>query len=97
MQPSESQRTIQIKVFAGLREGLARDLVIFSLPLTSRPEDLTTRVIKSSLVSTHPDLANLIQASRLAVNHTFVDDDASLELALAPGVDIALIPPVSGG
>lgn len=64
-----------------------------SMPLA----DLTSRVVKLALANAHPDLANLINASRMAVNHTFVDDDASLELALAPGVDIALIPPVSGG
>ena len=97
MQPSDPLLTLQIKVFAGLRERLASDLVSFSLPSLTRPEDLTTRVIKSALASVHPDLANVIHASRLAVNHTFVDDDASLELALVPGVDFALIPPVSGG
>ena len=89
--------THEIRVFAGLRDGLARDRVIFSFPGSVLPQDRTTRVLKTALAASYPDLAVLIKASRLAVNHTFVDDDASLELAFAPGVEIALIPPVSGG
>lgn len=90
-------RTIQIRVFAGLREGLACDRVSFSHSGSVPPQVLTTRSIKSALVASYPAFAQLIHASRLAVNHTFVDDDASLELALTEGVEIALIPPVSGG
>lgn len=103
MQPVDTSRSIQvpktihIKVFAGLREGLACDRVSFSHPGAGRSQALTASVIKSFLAETHPNVAVLIQSSRLAVNHTFVDDDASLELALASGVEIALIPPVSGG
>ncbi|MBM3964141.1 MAG: MoaD/ThiS family protein [Planctomycetes bacterium] len=89
--------TIHIKVFAGLREGLSCDRVSFSHPGPGQTRELTAGRIKSFLAASHPNVAVLIQSSRLAVNHTFVDDDASLELALASGVEIALIPPVSGG
>jgi len=97
MGSSHTSTTLKIKVFAGLREGLRCDWITYTLMESMPLADLTSRVVKLALANAHPDLANLINASRMAVNHTFVDDDASLELALAPGVDIALIPPVSGG
>jgi molybdopterin converting factor small subunit len=55
--------------------------------------------VKQAVVALHPELADLILASRVAVNHTFVPDACAIELGppTQSPHEIALIPPVSGG
>lgn len=78
----------RILLFAGLRETARADALDVSLPETACVGDLR-RVIARD----HPALAPLLAHCRAAVDHTFVGDDHPLE----PGMEIALIPPVSGG
>lgn len=45
------------------------------------------------LVARHPRLADLIPRCRVAINATFVTNDA----VVPPGAELVLIPPVAGG
>ncbi|SHK40962.1 molybdopterin synthase sulfur carrier subunit [Thermocrinis minervae] len=49
--------------------------------------------LKGYLSERYPDLRHLIEASKVAVNEEYVDDDFPLK----GGERVALIPPVSGG
>lgn len=53
----------------------------------------TAREVLSALAQNADSLASSLPASRLAVNHQFVDDDHRLE----PSDEVALIGMVSGG
>ena len=56
--------------------------------------------IKAALARRYPQAAELIQVSRLAVSESFVDDEETIGLAgnsHTNTLEIALIPPVSGG
>jgi molybdopterin converting factor small subunit len=56
--------------------------------------------IKADLARRYPQAAELIRISRLAVSESFVDDEESIGLAgnsHSNTLEIALIPPVSGG
>jgi molybdopterin converting factor small subunit len=53
----------------------------------------TAGAVVAALGALHPALAPLLERSRVAVNHAYVDPDA----AIGPDDEIALIPPVGGG
>ncbi|MFN2383084.1 MAG: MoaD/ThiS family protein [Gemmatimonadota bacterium] len=53
----------------------------------------TAGALLQALAAAHPELAHLLPRSRVAVNHSYVDAAA----ALAPGDEVAIIPPVGGG
>lgn len=80
--------TVDIQLFAGAAELAGARRVQLSLPAGSRLE-----LVRRSLASQHPNLANLLELSRWAVGTEFVDDDFTLT---EPQV-MVLIPPVSGG
>ena len=79
---------LRVLLFAGLRERLRRDHVELELPDGARAGDLL-----DALAAAYPDLSASLTVARLAINHEFVCADAPL----APGDEVALIPPVSGG
>lgn len=85
---------VHVRLFAALREGCGRD----SVPI-EWSEPRTAGQLKQAVAALHPELKELVGASRVAVNHTFVPDTSSIELAppTQPPLEIALIPPVSGG
>lgn len=85
-----SSMDYSIKIFAGIREAIDQDCISLQLD-----PGVTARDIKDQLAKQYPQFADLIRISRLAVSQAFVDDQQ--ELFLAEPVELALIPPVSGG
>jgi molybdopterin synthase catalytic subunit len=79
---------IDVLLFAGLRETLGRDRVRVELPDGARVRDLRERI-----AALHPMLAARLGAIAIAVNL----DVAAPERPLAPGDEVALLPPVGGG
>lgn len=79
---------VDIRYFAAVRDrvGLEREQV--DLPARGDAAALLARIAEQ-----HPAAAELIRGSRLAVDLAFVVG----EVALRDGVEIAVIPPVSGG
>jgi molybdopterin synthase catalytic subunit/molybdopterin synthase sulfur carrier subunit len=79
---------IRVQLFAAARElaGAAEVTVPVDGPITAA--ELRTR-----LGAHAPALAALLRYSRLAINAAYAND----EDRAAPGDDVALIPPVSGG
>jgi len=53
----------------------------------------TAAVVLAALERAHPALASLLPRTRVAVNRRYVDVDSPV----APGDEIAVIPPVGGG
>lgn len=80
--------TLRIRLFAGLKDRLGRAEVELVVPAPAQARDL-----KTAMAAQHPELAALVQAARVAVDQAFVGPD----YPLAPGQEIALLPPVSGG
>lgn len=73
--------------------GPAREIVgagSIELPL---PRGGTAAAILTALEADHPGLAGLLPRSRVAVDLEYVDR----ETPLAPGNEIAILPPVGGG
>ncbi|MEZ4453717.1 MAG: molybdenum cofactor biosynthesis protein MoaE [Nannocystaceae bacterium] len=79
---------LSVLVFAGLRSALGRDHVDLEVPDGATAGDLVR-----ALAEAHPALRGPLQAARVAVDQAFVGDDAPLR----EGVEVAIIPPVSGG
>ena len=75
-------------LFAKLRDAAGTDAVAVELPAGGTVADLRRR-----LGEAHPAVAGLLERSAIAVNHDFADDARPL----APGDEVAVIPPVSGG
>ncbi|MFN7730986.1 MAG: MoaD/ThiS family protein [Pirellula sp.] len=85
---------LHVRLFAALREGCGCDQISIDW---SGPG--TAAQVKQAVIALHPELADLILVSRVAVNHTFVADACAIELGppTQSPLEIALIPPVSGG
>ncbi|MDA8743765.1 MoaD/ThiS family protein [Rubripirellula amarantea] len=79
---------VNVLVFAIAKEFVGADQVAVETELPVSVGDFLTR-----LQSQHPSLASLLPSCRLAVNQTYVDNQAIIEA----GCEVALIPPVSGG
>lgn len=60
------------------------------LPLAQRA---SVAALKQELARRYPELAGLLAVSRVAIGHDFVSDDT----VIPDGVEVAIIPPVSGG
>jgi molybdopterin converting factor small subunit len=90
--PAESYA---VRIFAGIREAIGTDKVIIEIEPGTRAGEL-----KAALARRYPQAAELIRVSRLAVSESFVDDEETIGLAgnsRSNTLEIALIPPVSGG
>ena len=84
-----------VRIFAGIREAIGTDKVIIEIEPGTRAGEL-----KAALARRYPQAAELIRVSRLAVSESFVDDEETIGLAgnsRSNTLEIALIPPVSGG
>lgn len=79
---------IKVLLFASLTDLLGCDEV--SLDLN---EETTVSTALAALEESYPDLKRYQRRFRVAVNHEFCEDDDRV----APGDEMALIPPVSGG
>jgi molybdopterin converting factor subunit 1 len=79
---------LEVKLFAVLRERIGRDV---------EPVDvdgpLTAGGLLDLLRARYPDHARVFDQCRVAVNRTFINKDH----AIAPGDEVALIPPIAGG
>jgi len=79
---------VQVCYFAALREAVGRPAEVLDVPAGARVADLA-----SLLEARHPALVAHRHGLRYAVAERF----AGLDTPLAEGVEVALIPPVSGG
>ena len=81
--------TVQVRLFAMLREAAGRDSLDLELP------DGATVADARAALAREPGLRELVERLpvRTAVNREYADDDTALEA----GDEVALIPPVSGG
>ena len=84
-----SRTTLDVLLFAGAADAVGADRVSVEVEL---PVDVSS--LARALAETHPPLARIIPASRLAVDQRFVPADFVIA---APPRELALIPPVSGG
>lgn len=83
---------LRIRVFAGIKDAVGAEIVCVECG-----DGITAGELKTQISDRFPAARHLITASRIAVGHTFVPDDARLELATSSREPIALIPSVSGG
>jgi molybdopterin synthase catalytic subunit len=78
----------EVLLFAGLRELARSDRLVVVLD-----DGATVADLRREIARTHPAIASRLGPCRIAVAHEFVGDDR----VIAPGEEIALVPPVSGG
>lgn len=78
----------EIRLFGPAARRLGRESVRIDCT-----EPATTAKLRAQLAAAEPSLADLVAAGRLAVNHEYVSDAATLNAA----DEIALISMVSGG
>jgi molybdopterin converting factor small subunit len=77
-----------VRLFGPAREAIGADPVEIALPPGATAADALT-----ALAAAHPGLTGLLPRSRVAVNLEYVD----ARTRLAPGDEIAILPPVGGG
>lgn len=79
---------VHVRFFAGLRDLARRGEVEFTWR-----EELTVGQVRAELTQHFPDLCPLLARSRAAVGDQLAED----EVVIPDGVEIAFLPPVSGG
>lgn len=80
--------TVELLLFAGIRELLGVNSIQVELPSQATYGDLVQQ-----LTTQHPAAEALVRASRIAAAGEFV----SFQSTVDPRAELALIPPVSGG
>ncbi len=78
----------EILIFAVLRERLGRSSIAVRLPA-----DATVASLLEATARQHPAIADVLPVCRVAIAHAFADPGDRVPA----GVEIALVPPVSGG
>lgn len=81
--------TTQIKLFAYLAEQVGPTITV------TLPEELSGVELKKQIAAQIPQLRYDLGQTRIAVNQTFIKDQALIKLD--EFVELAIIPPVSGG
>jgi molybdopterin converting factor subunit 1 len=79
---------VRVRMFALLKQTIGSDHVDVELP-----EGATVGILRRRLAERFPQRSNLIGLVMFAVDMQYADDATPL----APGADVACIPPVSGG
>jgi molybdopterin converting factor subunit 1 len=79
---------VSLKLFALARERLGRADVVLEIP-----EPATVGRLRQAIAARHPELAPLLPSLLFSVNSEYAHDDTRI----APGAEVAAIPPVSGG
>lgn len=79
---------ISVQLFSVLREAVGASSVTVQVDPPATGAD-----VLDALEASHPAVADHRSSLRLAVNHSYVPDDAPI----APGDEVAVITPVSGG
>ncbi|MDM4016719.1 MoaD/ThiS family protein [Roseiconus lacunae] len=80
---------LKVLLFAGLREAAQASSIEVEIKTPATANDVVDEVAKRL-----PSAATLIRLSRLAIDQSYVADDA---VVTADAKEFALIPPVSGG
>lgn len=80
--------TVTIKLFAVLRERLGRDAEALDYEGT-----LTVARLLELMRARHPEHTRVLDQCKVAVNRVFSAPDHEI----APGDEVALIPPIAGG
>ncbi len=88
-------RTIRVLLFAAAKEAIGKPCLEVSFAASS--ETVSPQEIKQFIANAAPELRPFLTFSRLAQNHAFVEDQMHLEFAANGVLEVALIPPVSGG
>jgi molybdopterin converting factor subunit 1 len=78
----------RVHLFAVARERAGRPVVEVELA-----DEATVGDLKRVLAEAVPELAAILPSARFAVDSDYADDSSPI----APGAELALIPPVSGG
>jgi molybdopterin synthase catalytic subunit len=81
-------RRHDVLLFAALRDRAGRTVVSVDVD-----EPVTVASLRHALALQIPAVAGALPHCRIAVDHAFVDDAH----AIAPGAEVAIVPPVSGG
>src|SRR5690606_35191495 len=84
----EETLVITLLYFAAAREAAGRDRESFALA-----EGADVAALLEAATARHPALAAVLPRCRVAVGHEF----AGRATPLAPGAEVAIIPPVAGG
>ena len=79
---------VRVRLFADARQAAGRDSLELDLP-----EPATIGELRHRLAEEVPQLADLIRRAMFAVSAEYAADADEI----APGADVACIPPVSGG
>ncbi len=79
---------IKVLLFAALKDQFASSQIELDVPASATVADL-----RRSLVTEQPALEDLLSRSGFGLGDEFVEDD----FALSEGMELACIPPVSGG
>jgi molybdopterin converting factor subunit 1 len=80
--------TVQVRLFARLRDLAGSNSLVLELPSGSTVADL-----RHHLTVEYPQLTSLLERCAIGVNNEFAEN----ALRLPDGAEIALLPPVSGG
>ena len=79
---------VKIKLFAAARQTCGQEEVAVEVQSGATVGDL-----KQSLITAFPNLRTILPTSMVAIDHDYADDSRKID----SHVEIALIPPVSGG
>lgn len=79
---------VTVRLFAMARQRAGRAEISVEVA-----EPATVASLKQALAAQYPDLAPLLPNVMIAVSAEYAGDDHSI----APGAEVAIIPPVSGG
>jgi molybdopterin converting factor small subunit len=85
-----TNRQLTIKLFAAFREVVGEGSLGWTMPAEG---NLTAGELLTALIAQYPGLSNPAKAARIMVNRQY----ATLETRLAPGDEVAFIPPIGGG
>lgn len=79
---------VHVRLFAVARQAADREMIELDLP-----EGATIAALRAALVQAIPELERLKGHLLFAIDTQYADEKA----VIAPGADVACIPPVSGG
>ncbi|MDX1623430.1 MAG: MoaD/ThiS family protein [Gemmatimonadota bacterium] len=77
-----------VRLFGPAREAIGTDRTEVDVG-----EPATAAAVVEAVAARHPEIADLLPRSRVAVEREYVDPEARLR----PGDEIAILPPVGGG
>jgi molybdopterin converting factor small subunit len=79
---------VRVNLFARFKDLAGKDHLMLSLP-----DGATIGTVRKSLMNSFAGAVGLLERSALAIDNEIADDGMSIRA----GIEIALLPPVSGG